>query len=156
MSAEIVKKILEEEGKKAYEVARNVILSEKLDYVPLRQALEYFICELWPNFQHPALLSLACKSVHGDPNSTTLMGASLILLTGAADVHDDVVDQSKVKNGKLTVFGKFGRDLALLVGDALIMMGYVLLSEACEGFPKEKRRKIISLVKKLFSKWATR
>lgn len=150
MNAEIVKKILEEEGKKAYEIARDAILSEKFDCVPLRRALEYFICELWRNFQHPALLSLACKSVGGDPNSTTLIGASLTLLTGAADVHDDIVDRSKIKNGKPTIFGKFGRDLALMVGDALIIKGYTLLSEACEDFPKEKRRTIISLIKKAF------
>lgn len=150
MVAETVEKILEEEGKKAYQIAKDVILNEKLDYAPLRQALEYFICEVWRNYQHPALLSLACKAVGGDPNSTTLIGASLVLLTGAADIHDDIVDQSKMKNGKPTVFGKFGKNLALMIGDALIIKGYILLNEACENFPKEKRRVIINLVKEAF------
>lgn len=149
ISCKNIEKILEE-GKMAYEVARDAILCEKLDYAPLRQALEYFICKIWRNFQHPALLSLACKAVGGDPNSTTLIGASLVLLTGAADIHDDIIDQSKIKNGKPTVFGKFGRDLSLMVGDALIIKAYTLLNEACENFRKEKRKEILNVIKESF------
>lgn len=94
---EKVEKLLEERGRKAYEVAKEEILREEIEYEPVRDALEYFIGELWHNFQHPALLSLACKSVGGKPEDTTLIGAALVLLTGAADIHDDLIDQSKTK-----------------------------------------------------------
>jgi len=150
MSGKRVTKILEEQGRKAYEAARDTILREKLDYKPIHDALTYFMQESWYNFQHPALLSLACKSVGGNPDSTMLIGTSLVLLTGAADIHDDIIDQSKIKNGKPTVFGKFGRDLTLLVGDALLVKGYTLLSEACEGLPKKKKKTILNLVKGAF------
>jgi geranylgeranyl pyrophosphate synthase len=150
MNEKTVKKILEKEGKKAYEVAKDAILNERIFYVPLRYALKYFICEVWHNFQHPALLSLSCKAVGGDPNSTTLIAASMVLLTGAADIHDDIIDQSKTKNGKPTVYGKFGKDLSLMVGDALIIKGYTLLSEAFENFSQEKRKMMLNLVKEAF------
>jgi len=94
---EKVKELLEEGGRKAYEVAKEEILSEEIGYEPVRDALQYFIQELWHNFQHPALLSLARKSVGGKPEDTTFIGAVLVLLTGAADIHDDLIDQSKTK-----------------------------------------------------------
>ena len=147
---EKVKKLLEERGRKAYEVAKEEILSEEIEYEPVRDALEYFIQELWHNFQHPALLSLTCESVGGEPEDTTFIGAALVLLTGAADIHDDIIDQSETKGSKPTVFGKFGRDIALLVGDALLLKGFTLLGKACESFPKKQEKTIINLVRKGF------
>ncbi|MCW3993841.1 MAG: hypothetical protein NWE85_04670, partial [Candidatus Bathyarchaeota archaeon] len=64
---EKVKELLEERGRKAYEVVKEEILNEEIEYKPIRDALRYFIQELWHNFQHPALLSLACESVGGKP-----------------------------------------------------------------------------------------
>jgi geranylgeranyl pyrophosphate synthase len=147
---EKVKRLLEERGRKAYEVAKEEILNEEIEYEPVRDALEYFIEELWHNFQHPALLSLACESVGGKPEDTTLIGAALVLLTGAADIHDDIIDQSETKGSKPTVFGKFGRDIALLVGDALLLKGFMLLHKACKGLPKEKEERIMSSVREAF------
>lgn len=142
--------LLEKRGKNAYEVAKKEILKEKLEYKPVREALQYFMQEIWHNFQHPALLSLACESVGGRPEKTTSIGAALILLTGAADIHDDIIDQSKTKGSKPTVFGKFGRDMSILVGDALLLKGATLLSNACENLPKKQRAEIIKLVKDAF------
>jgi geranylgeranyl diphosphate synthase type I len=147
---EKVKQLLEKRGRKAYEVAKDEILNEEIDYKPLRDALQYFIQELWHNFQHPALLVLTCESVGGKPEKTTSIGVALILLTGAADIHDDIIDQSKTKGSKPTVFGKFGRDIALLAGDALLLKGFTLLSKACGGLPKKQGETIINLVEDAF------
>ena len=143
-----LKKIFEERGRESYEVAREVVLKEELSYKPLREALKYFMENVWYDFEHPALLSLACESVGGRPESTTLLGACLVLLAGAMDIHDDIIDQSRTKNSKLTVFGKFGKDLALLVGDALLVKGYTLLNEACEKLPRKKAKSIPKAMKK--------
>jgi len=147
---EKVIKLFDERGRKAYEVAREEILSEEIEYEPVRDALEYFIGELWHNSQHPALLSLACESVGGKPEDTTSIGAALVLLTGAADIHDDIIDESETKGSKPTVFGKFGRDIALLVGDALLLSGFMLLHKACEGLQRKQGEKIMSSVREAF------
>lgn len=147
---ERIKELLEERARKAYEAAKEDVLNEEIDYEPLRDALQYFIQELWHDSLHPALLSLSCESVGGKPENTTSIGAALVLLTGAADIHDDIIDQSGIKGAKPTVLGKFGRDIALLVGDALLLKGFTLLSKACETLPKEQRKKIMELVKEAF------
>ncbi len=147
---EQVKEILEKRGHKAFEIAKNVILNEKILGEMVYSALRYFMHESWYDVQHPALISLACEAVGGDPNATTNIGASMVLLAGACDIHDDIIDKSKVKNGKLTVFGKFGEDIAIIAGDTLFVNGLTFLSEACEKFPKKKRKIILNLVNQAF------
>lgn len=141
--------IFREYGTESYEKAKQVILQEKISYKKLYDALRYFINE-WKCVQHPALISLACEAVGGNPNETTQIGAAVILLAGAADIHDDIIDQSKMKGGKPTVFGKFGEDMALLAGDALLFRGLTLLNEACEKMSKAKRQKILAWIQKAF------
>lgn len=147
---EQVKKLLIERSKKAIEIAKKAVLQEQLKYQPLQEALRYFMEEIWYNAAHPALLSLSCEAVGGDPEATTNIAAALVLLTGAADIHDDIIDQSITKDSKPTVYGKYGKDIAIIAGDVLWFKGMLMLNEACEPFPVEKKRAILELAKQSF------
>jgi geranylgeranyl diphosphate synthase type I len=148
---EQVEKILEERGRKALEMARQTVLQEEIECKEVREALKYFITEYWHDVARPALLSLACEAAGGDPDITTPIAISMTLISGAIDIHDDIIDQSKVKGSRPTVLGKFGKDIALLVGDALLLKGFTLLHEAVEkGIPAEKVAVIINIIKNAF------
>jgi len=147
-----MQKFLKEKGKDAYEIAKKEILCEELEYKPVCDALHYFIEEVWQNFQHPALLSLTCEAVGGKTEKTKTIGAALVLLTGAADIHDDIIDHSKVKGAKPTVFGNFGQDIALITGDILFIKGLHILNRACEELPKKQGETVFNIVKKGFLK----
>jgi geranylgeranyl pyrophosphate synthase len=111
--------------------------------------LRFFI-EGWDDVLHPALVSLACEAVGGKPEATAKVGAALVLLAGGADIHDDVIDESVIKWSEQTVFGRFGKDLAILAGDALLLEGVYLLHEACEKLEVTKKKAILDLVKRAF------
>lgn len=146
-------RLLKKRGIAANEIARKEILREKFRSKPVREALHYFMEEFWCNFQHPALLSLACEAVGGKAEETTTgVGAALVLLTGAVDIHDDILDRSKVKESKPTIFGIFGQEIALIVGNILLIKGFQLLNEACNKLPKEQRNIIFNSVKDGFLK----
>jgi len=148
---EQVEKILNERGSKALEAARNEILQEEIECKEAREALTYFMTQYWHNVFEPALLSLACEAVGGDPDITTPVSVPMILISGAIDIHDDIIDQSKIKGVRPTVLGKFGKDIALLVGDALLFKGFKLLCEAAEkGIPAEKVVTILDIIQKTF------
>ena len=148
---EQVEKILNERGSKALEAARNEILQEEIECKEAREALTYFMTQYWHNVFEPALLSLACEAVGGDPDITTPFSVPMILISGAIDIHDDIIDQSKNKGLRPTVLGKFGKDIALLAGDALLFKGFKLLYEAVEkGIPAEKVTAILDIIKKTF------
>ncbi|MCL4429887.1 MAG: polyprenyl synthetase family protein [Chloroflexi bacterium] len=147
---EQVKMLLTERSKKAIEQARQAVLEEQIKHEPLREALRYFMEEIWFNAAHPALLSLACEAVGGDPEATTNISAALVVLTGAADIHDDIIDQSLTKDAKPTVYGKYGKDIAIIAGDVLWFKGMLMLNEACEPFGTEKKQAILELAKQAF------
>jgi geranylgeranyl diphosphate synthase type I len=149
--AEQVQKLLEERGREALEMARKTVLEERIESKEVREALKYFMTKYWHDTARPALLSLTCEAVGGDPDITTPIAIPMSLISGAIDIHDDIIDQSEVKDSRPTVFGKFGRDVALLVGDALLFKGFALLHEAVEkGIPAEKVAVISDIIKKTF------
>jgi len=144
-------KLLEERGKKALEMARKTVLEEKIESKEVREALQYFMTEYWHDVTRPALLSLVCEAVGGDPDITTPIAISMTLISGAIDIHDDIIDQSKNKGSRPTVQGKFGQDIALLVGDALLFKGFTVLYEAVEkGVPAEQIAAISDIIKRTF------
>jgi len=146
-----VRKIFKKRGTKALEMARKEILREKIECKEAREALNYFMTKYWQDLARPSLMSLACEAVGGNPELTTSIAVPMILISGAIDIHDDIIDQSKVKDGRRTVQGKFGRDIALLAGDALLFKGLTLLKEAGrKGIPARKMRTIVSLINKIF------
>jgi len=151
---EIVKqaeKLLEERGRKALEMAKKEMLQEKIECKEVRKALDYFMTEYWKDLARPALLSLCCEAVGGDPETTIPMAIPLSLISGGIDIHDDIIDQSEIKHSRPTVLGKFGKDIALLAGDALIFKGLTMLHEAsAKGVPDEKISVISDIIKTMF------
>jgi geranylgeranyl pyrophosphate synthase len=139
--------ILQKKGRIAVELARQSVFGEPIEHAPLRDALHFFI-ENWNDVLHPALVSLSCEAVGGKPLAIDEVGAALVLLAGGADIHDDVIDESMTKGSEQTIFGKFGKDVAILAGDALLLEGVYALYEACEKFEVAKKKTILELVKR--------
>lgn len=147
--AEKMGALLTKKGAKAYVKAKEILLNEKFECETIREAILFFIQE-WREVKHPGLLSIACESVGGDPESVNDIGAALLLLLSSAHIHDDIMDHSRTREGKLTVYGKFGEDIALLVGDALLFEGLMLLHQFCERLPAHKKEAVLNLTKSAF------
>jgi geranylgeranyl pyrophosphate synthase len=146
-----VRKIFKQRGTKALEMARKEILNEKIESKETCGALAYFMTKLWHDVSRPSLLALVCESVGGNPELTTPIAVSMTLISGAMDIHDDIIDQSEIKYGRPTVYGKYGKDIALLVGDALLFKGLTLLNKTVNtDIPSSKLRMIIDTVNNMF------
>jgi len=143
-----MKRIVNQRGSKASEIAKQEILSKFASSDDVSRALKHFAEVTFrgalPVF--PALVSISCEAVGGEPDKTNSIGGAITLMAGAADLHDDVIDESPVKNGRQTVFGKFGKDVAILAGDALLAWGLNRLQKACESLPREQGPRILDLI----------
>ena len=109
------------------------MLSRKSRDPKLQEAIEHAMLKYQPDYFRPALLSFACKAVGGQRKATVSTGAALTLFAWAIGIHDDLIDESRTKNGRLTVMGKFGRDLALILSDVLLFKGFTLLRKTLES-----------------------
>ena len=72
----------------------------------------------------PAITILAAKFTDRNQTAPILMATAVELLHIATLIHDDTVDVSDVRRGKITVNSKWGRKVAVLLGD------YVFASSA--------------------------
>ena len=67
----------------------------------------------------PAITILASRFHPHDHDLPLIMATAVELLHIATLVHDDTVDNSAVRRGKATVSSRWGRNIAVLVGDYL-------------------------------------
>jgi len=146
---EQVQRLLEERSRKALDVAKREVLQEKMECKEINDAFEYY-AENWNDVIHPGLLSIACEVAGGDIDKSVPIQVVMLLLTAAVDIHDDIIDESNTKYGKPTVFARFGKEIALLVGDALLMKALVLLHKLEAQFPTEKMDTIWNIIKSRF------
>lgn len=84
-------------------------------------------------------LCLAVAEACGDPyrEASTAAAAAIELLHCASLVHDDLpcFDNSDLRRGKPSVHAAFGEPLALLAGDALIILSFETLARECAVTP---------------------
>jgi len=144
--------IIEELGKRSlecHEFVKKSLLSEKIEHQELRQALEHYF-SYWNDFSHPGIFSIACEAVGGDPAKQIEAQAAMAMLAAAFDIHDDIVDDSKTKHGCSTVFGKYGKDIALLLGNAFMINGFTLMGKTVSRLPRQRSTLIFSILKTSF------
>ena len=148
---EQIQRIFKKRGATVLKEAEKTMLSEKIESKQVHDALSYFMKKYWLDTTRPALLSLCCEAVGGKPEAIEPVAVSAILTSGAADIHDDIIDGSKVKEAGPTVYGKFGKEIALLTGDALLFKGLTLLFQTInQGVPEEKLSAIWNVTKETF------
>jgi len=146
---EQVERILQERSVKSFDVAKKIILNEKRECKEINDAFEYYV-KNWVDYTHVGLISLACDAVNGDSDDVVPVQASMLFLTAAVDVHDDIIDKSKTKYGRPTLFGKFGKDITLLVGDAFLVKSLTLLHKLEGQVSRQRINAIWDIINRQF------
>jgi geranylgeranyl diphosphate synthase type I len=138
-------KELQKRSAKSLRMAKDTVLRMKVESREINEALKHY-ARNWNDYVHPGLMSIACEAVGGNPDETVPMQAVMLMLTAAADIHDDIIDESKTKYRKPTVFGKFSKDIALLVGDAFLLRGMTFLNEIKNQIPEAKANAVWNII----------
>ena len=136
-------KLVVAEMKKASEkgltLAKLILQAEKMEPPKLRNAFEHYL-EHWDDFTHAGLFSMACEAVGGNPDDSILAQAGIAMMAAAFDLHDDILDKSKAKNKIPTVYGKYGVEMALLLGNAFLIEGFKIFADSTTTFSKRKKK----------------
>jgi len=141
------KKLLEKEGKKGWRLAQETLMKQNTSNAELGEAIKYIMLTSPPDYFRPALLSFCSRAVGGTQDTTIPIAASMVLFARAIGIHDDIIDRSKRKNQHTTVFGKFGRDTALILADILLMKGYTQLRNLLFlNIPRERIVRVLDVV----------
>lgn len=144
-----VLKLLEGKSAKAFKIARERLSTESMKRGHLRKALWYYENN-WNDVLHPGIIAIACEAVGGSEEESMLMQVPMLFFTAAADVHDDIIDESQLKNGRPTIFGKFGKDIALLAGDRMLFKGMEALYISGKRIAGDKMDRIVKAIDNAF------
>jgi len=139
--------MLDAQGGKSLEQARKRLIAMGVDNAEARQSMKMY-AENWKDVIHPSILSLSSDAVSEGTPIVIDLQVMILLLTAAMDIHDDVMDKSTEKNGKATLYGKYGDDLAILVGDALLMESFMMLDVFRKSIDPESFDCIVTTLKK--------
>ncbi|MEM3459244.1 MAG: polyprenyl synthetase family protein [Candidatus Bathyarchaeia archaeon] len=139
---------LEKRSKKGLEFAKQIMQTERMEHPILREALEHYLTH-WKDFTHPGLFSMACEAVGGNIDDAVSAQAAIAMMAAAFDIHDDIIDRSKAKHKIPTVYGKFGAEIALLLGNAFLIEGFKLFVDSTMLLPKEKGKEALDTLKRL-------
>jgi geranylgeranyl pyrophosphate synthase len=140
--------IIDRRGQSALKEASEHILKNQYGTGVISEALDYYATAIFPRVLpiFPALIHLSCEAVGGNPKETEPLAAAMLLITASGDIHDDIIDRSTHKFRKQTLFGKYGKDITLLAGDALLMHGMNLLQENIKQFSPAQKSAIFDLM----------
>ena len=104
----------------------------------------------WKDNFRPALTSFCCEAVGGKPDAADDVSLMITLTSAGGGIHDDLIDKSLNKHFRMTVLGLHGIDYALLVGDLLILEGWMMAKELVKkNYQPEKFADIIEV----FGNW---
>ncbi|HIY69130.1 MAG TPA: polyprenyl synthetase family protein [Candidatus Alistipes intestinigallinarum] len=76
----------------------------------------------------PMLLALACGIFSDDLQHAMPAAAAVEVFHNFTLLHDDIMDNAAMRRGKPSVFAKWGQNVAILSGDAMLICAYRLLS----------------------------
>lgn len=76
----------------------------------------------------PAFVLIGSKFGDSDTEKSVPTAAVIELLHMASLVHDDVIDESKLRRGQETIQSKYGKDYAVYIGDYLFCVCFKILA----------------------------
>jgi geranylgeranyl diphosphate synthase type II len=88
----------------------------------------------------PFLVLVSTKAIGGNFNQAFNAAVAVELLHNFTLVHDDIMDNSNKRRGRLTLHNKYDISTAILAGDGLLALAYEILMKDC----KENANQIIS------------
>jgi len=106
----------------------------------------------WNDTTRPGLLALAYEAVGGKPKKVVPLQTAMLFIDAAMDIHDDVIDKSVKKGSKETLYGKFGEETALLIGNTFLVKGFNHLRTVTEKLPLNRKKMINNALKKFLFK----
>lgn len=101
-----------------------------------------YACEAGGKRLRPVLLTAFATLAGGDANAVQPFACAIEMIHSYSLVHDDMpcMDNSPLRRGKPSVHAKFGEDMALLCGDALLNRAFeTVLSANDSAIPADRR-----------------
>ena len=97
--------------------------------IQLVDRIGQYLCSGGGKRVRPAILLLSSRLCGYDGPVSHRLGAVIELIHAATLVHDDIIDDAKVRRGRASVNAQWGNEITVLMGDWLYMTSFYLALE---------------------------
>ena len=104
-------------------------LLSKMEPVSLYEPMRY-VHKAGGKRLRPILTLLSCEAVGGEVNDAVAAAVALELVHNFTLVHDDIMDNDDLRRGRETVHKKWDESVAILVGDGLLNLAFLVIAES--------------------------
>lgn len=110
----------------------------------LYQAVNYILLARAKRLR-ASLVLLSCEAIGGKVELALPVAIAYELSHTASLIHDDLIDDNELRRGRVALHRQYGRDLALLAGDALLIKSFEMLAnyQGSSGLDKVRLLKLI-------------
>ena len=143
-------KILSEKSEQSIALFKQAVSKEKTSSEKLNKVLEQYVSR-WNDTTRPGILALSFEAAGGEQGKAVPLQLALLHIDATMDIHDDIIDESTAKKKAKTIYGKMGKETALLIGDEFMVKGFTRLHEALKNLPIERQESIMTAVKDFLS-----
>lgn len=112
-----------EEYRQRVELSLQNVLNEQEREDPLYHPIEHMLSIGGKRFR-PISLLFACEMFGGSLEDALSAAVGIELFHNFTLMHDDLMDEAPMRRGKESVYKRYGRDMAVLSGDALFVKAY--------------------------------
>ena len=146
---EALTKEISEIGERSRERHREIFL-RYVDHPEVRDALEN-VLSYWKYNLRAALMQFSYEAVGGKGENTKSIAEFFSIAGSGIGIHDDIIDRTYRKRGRITIPGTFGPDFALALGDMLIVKGLMSISDVLGEMDKETVIRILEAYEGFFT-----
>ncbi len=109
---------------------KGILAGDALRTSRLSEAMRYTVFTGGKRFR-PVLTMAVCEACGGDLKEVLIPAVAIELIHTYSLVHDDLpaLDNDDTRRGKPTCHKKFGEDIAILTGDALLTLAFELIAQ---------------------------
>ena len=107
-----------------------IIMREVSSAVSRVDEVGHYITAAGGKRMRPTLLILMARAMGADPAKAAYLGAVIEILHTATLMHDDVVDEGKMRRGRETANARWGNGTAVLVGDFFYTRSFQMMVRA--------------------------
>lgn len=100
----------------------------------------------------PALLLFSCQAINGNSKKAIPAAVAMELIHSSLLIHDDILDFSDQRRGRLAVYKKFGLAHGVNVGDYFATKSYECLASGANAWGHEKTIKVLELMTEMTTK----
>lgn len=147
---ECIRRLLEERGSETLKKVQEAVLEDEIESKDICEALKHFLSYRHGFLVRPMLISVGCEAIGGKTDLVPNVATSLVLMSAGMDIHDDIIDNQKKQESRRTVYGRFGQNVALLTGDALLFKGLTKWHTLAEKLQPQAFKQLTQMLNEAF------